>query len=46
VTFTVAREGNTLRATCGAPAAAWSLAAGDREVQASPGTGRIALELG
>jgi alpha-D-xyloside xylohydrolase len=45
VTFTVVREGNTLRATCAAPAAAWSLAAGTREIQAPPGTGLLTLEL-
>lgn len=45
VTFTVAREGDTLRASCDDPAAPWRLAAGGREVGAAAGTGFLTLEL-
>jgi alpha-D-xyloside xylohydrolase len=46
VTFTVVREGDTLRASCGDPAAPWALAAGERVVRAAAGTGFVSLELG
>jgi alpha-D-xyloside xylohydrolase len=46
VTFTVVREGDTLRATCSDPAAAWALAAGERTARAQAGTGFLSLELG
>ncbi|MEU3520411.1 alpha-xylosidase [Streptomyces sp. NPDC006654] len=46
VTFTVVREGNTLRASCSEPASAWSLAAGERTARAAAGTGFLSLELG
>jgi alpha-D-xyloside xylohydrolase len=45
VVYTVAREGDTLRASCADPAAPWRLAAGDREVRAAAGTGFLTLEL-
>jgi alpha-D-xyloside xylohydrolase len=46
VAFTVVREGDTLRASCGDPAAPWGLAAGDRTARAQAGTGFLSLELG
>ncbi|GGN38572.1 alpha-xylosidase [Streptomyces fuscichromogenes] len=46
VTFTVVREGDTLRASCSDPAAAWNLMAGERTARARPGTGFLSLELG
>jgi alpha-D-xyloside xylohydrolase len=46
VTFTVVREGDTLRASCSDPAAAWNLAAGERTARAQAGTGFLSLELG
>ncbi|MFM9634313.1 MULTISPECIES: alpha-xylosidase [Streptomyces] len=45
VTFTVVREGDTLRASCGDPVAPWALAAGDRLAHAEAGTGFLTLEL-
>ncbi|MGW0968677.1 alpha-xylosidase [Streptomyces sp. NPDC002516] len=45
VTFTVVREGNTLRASCSDPSAPWGLAAGGREVRAGAGTGFLSLDL-
>jgi alpha-D-xyloside xylohydrolase len=45
VTFTVVREGNTLRASSSDPAAPWGLAAGRREVRAKAGTGFLSLDL-
>ena len=45
VTFTVVREGDTLRASCGHPVAPWALAAGDRLAHAEAGTGFLTLEL-
>jgi alpha-D-xyloside xylohydrolase len=45
VTFTVVREGNTLRASCDDPSAPWGLAAGTREVRARAGTGFLSLDL-
>ncbi|MCX5524421.1 alpha-xylosidase [Streptomyces bobili] len=45
VTFTVVREGDTLRASCGDPVAPWALAAGDRLAHAGAGTGFLTLEL-
>ncbi|MFJ6743318.1 alpha-xylosidase [Streptomyces sp. NPDC091279] len=44
VTFTVTPEDGTLCASCDDPSAPWALAAGDREVRAPAGTGRLALE--
>ncbi|MGW7545432.1 alpha-xylosidase [Streptomyces sp. NPDC054770] len=46
VTFTVVREGDTLRASCSDPAAAWNLTAGERTAHARAGTGFLSLELG
>ncbi|MGW2492259.1 alpha-xylosidase [Streptomyces sp. NPDC001606] len=46
VTFTVVREGDTLRAACGDPVRPWALAAGDRCAEAPAGTGFLTLELG
>ncbi|WP_369169747.1 alpha-xylosidase [Streptomyces sp. R28] len=46
VAFTVVREGNTLRASCGDPSAPWALAAGERVVHAQAGTGFLTVELG
>ena len=46
VTFTVVREGNTLRASCSDPVAPWNLAAGERTARAKAGTGFLSLELG
>ncbi|NUR02008.1 MAG: alpha-xylosidase, partial [Streptomyces sp.] len=46
VTFTVVREGDTLRASCSEPVAQWSLAAGERTARAQAGTGFLSLELG
>lgn len=46
VTFTVVREGDTLRASSSDPAAPWGLAAGGREVRARAGTGFLTVELG
>jgi alpha-D-xyloside xylohydrolase len=43
VTFTVVREGDTLRASCSDPGIAWALAAGERT---KSGTGFLTLELG
>lgn len=45
VTFDVVREGNTLRASCGDPAAPWGLAVGGQEVRARTGIGFLTLEL-
>ncbi|MER6969024.1 alpha-xylosidase, partial [Streptomyces halstedii] len=45
VTFTVVREGNTLRASCSDPAAPWGLAVDGREVRAGAGTGFLSLEV-
>ncbi|MFE9452687.1 alpha-xylosidase [Streptomyces sp. NPDC006739] len=45
VTFTVVREGDTLRASCSDPAAPWALACGDRVARARAGTGFLTLEL-
>ncbi|MFF3447101.1 alpha-xylosidase [Streptomyces sp. NPDC002667] len=45
VTFTVVREGNTLRASCSDPSAPWGLAAGGREARAGAGTGFLSLDL-
>ena len=45
VTFTVVREGDTLRASCSEPVAEWSLAAGERTARARAGTGFLSLEL-
>jgi alpha-D-xyloside xylohydrolase len=45
VTFTVVREGDTLRASSSDPSAPWGLAAGGREVRARAGTGFLSLEL-
>jgi alpha-D-xyloside xylohydrolase len=45
VTFTVVREGDTLRASCSDPAAGWALAAGERIARAAAGTGFLSLEL-
>jgi alpha-D-xyloside xylohydrolase len=46
VAYTVVREGDTLRASCGDPAAPWALAAGERVVRAPAGTGFLTVELG
>ncbi|MFF3379742.1 alpha-xylosidase [Streptomyces sp. NPDC002680] len=46
LTFTVVREGDTLRASCGDPSAPWGLVAGGREVRARAGTGFLTVELG
>lgn len=43
VTFTVVREGDTLRASCSDPTLSWALAAGDRT---RSGSGFLTLELG
>jgi alpha-D-xyloside xylohydrolase len=45
VPFTVVREGDTLRASCGEPARPWALAAGERIARAKAGTGFLTLEL-
>ncbi|MET7455141.1 alpha-xylosidase [Streptomyces sp. NPDC005574] len=45
-TFTVVREGDTLRASCDTPSAPWALAAGERVGRAPAGTGFLTLELG
>jgi alpha-D-xyloside xylohydrolase len=44
-TFTVVREGDTLRATSSDPATPWALAAGERIARAAAGTGFLSLEL-
>jgi alpha-D-xyloside xylohydrolase len=44
VTFTVVREGRTLRASCSDPAAPWALASGERTARAAAGTGFLSLE--
>jgi alpha-D-xyloside xylohydrolase len=44
VTFTVVREGDLVRASCGDPAAPWGLAVGEREVRARAGTGFLTVE--
>ncbi|WP_314223228.1 alpha-xylosidase [Streptomyces zaehneri] len=44
VTFTVVREGDTLRASASDPSAPWALAAGDRVARAAAGTGFLTLE--
>ncbi|MFM9610855.1 alpha-xylosidase [Streptomyces sp. V2] len=46
VSFTVVREGNTLRASASDPAAPWALAAGDRVARAEAGCGFLTVELG
>ncbi|MFM9447649.1 alpha-xylosidase [Streptomyces acidiscabies] len=46
VSFTVVREGNTLRASSSDPVAPWSLAAGDRVARAEAGCGFLTVELG
>ncbi|MEX3102321.1 MULTISPECIES: alpha-xylosidase [unclassified Streptomyces] len=46
VSFTVVREGNTLRASASNPAAPWALAAGDRVARAEAGCGFLTVELG
>ncbi|MFF3610186.1 alpha-xylosidase [Streptomyces sp. NPDC002580] len=46
VTFTVVREGDTLRASRSDASAPWALAADGREVRARAGTGFLSLELG
>ncbi|MGI5375834.1 alpha-xylosidase [Streptomyces sp. CA-251387] len=46
VDFTVVREGDTLRASCGDPSAPWGLTAGEREVRAQAGIGFLTVELG
>jgi alpha-D-xyloside xylohydrolase len=46
VTFTVVREGHTLRASCSDPSAPWGLTSGGREVRAQAGTGFLTVELG
>ncbi|MEU9784193.1 alpha-xylosidase [Streptomyces phaeochromogenes] len=46
VTFTVVREGDTLRASSSDPSAPWALAAGERVARAKAGTGFLSLELG
>ncbi|MHC5906104.1 alpha-xylosidase [Streptomyces sp. S6] len=43
--FTVVREGNTLRASAGDPTAPWALAAGDRVTRAEAGCGFLTVEL-
>ncbi|MFD7135435.1 alpha-xylosidase [Streptomyces sp. NPDC059894] len=45
VTFTVVREGDTLRASASDPSAPWALAAGDRTARARAGSGFLTLEL-
>ncbi|SEQ27571.1 alpha-D-xyloside xylohydrolase [Streptomyces sp. yr375] len=45
VTFTVVREGDTLRACASDPAAPWALAAGDRVAWAEAGTGFLTLDI-
>jgi alpha-D-xyloside xylohydrolase len=45
VTFTVVREGKTLRASCSDPRAPWALASGERTARAAAGTGFLSLEL-
>jgi alpha-D-xyloside xylohydrolase len=45
VTFTVVREGDTLRAARCDPAAPWTLGAAGHEVQAPAGTGLLTLGL-
>ncbi|GAB7108761.1 alpha-xylosidase [Streptomyces phaeofaciens JCM 4814] len=45
VTFTVVREGDTLRASASEPSAPWALAAGDRVAHAEAGTGFLTLDL-
>ncbi|WP_406008631.1 alpha-xylosidase [Streptomyces sp. NBC_00637] len=44
VTFTVVREGDTLRASASDPSAPWALAAGDRVARAETGSGFLTLE--
>jgi alpha-D-xyloside xylohydrolase len=46
VTFTVVREGDTLRASCSDPSKPWALAAGERTAKAAAGTGFLTVELG
>ncbi|WP_416975114.1 alpha-xylosidase [Streptomyces sp. 4F14] len=46
VSFTVVREGNTLRASASDPSAPWALAAGDRVARAKAGCGFLTVELG
>ncbi|MEV4863683.1 alpha-xylosidase [Streptomyces ossamyceticus] len=45
VTFTVVREGNVLRASCGDPRAPWGLWAEGREVRAESGTGFLTMDV-
>jgi alpha-D-xyloside xylohydrolase len=45
VTFTVAREGQTLRASASDPSAPWALQCGGQTVRAEAGTGFLSLEL-
>jgi alpha-D-xyloside xylohydrolase len=44
VTFTVVREGDTLRASCSDPSAPWGLASGERTARARAGTGFLTVE--
>ncbi|MGW0335699.1 alpha-xylosidase [Streptomyces sp. NPDC003011] len=44
VTFTVVREGDLVRASCGDPRAPWGLAVDGREVRAEAGTGFLTAE--
>ncbi|GHJ36474.1 alpha-xylosidase [Streptomyces sp. TS71-3] len=44
-TFTVAREGDTLRASAGDPSAPWSVECGGRTARAEAGSGFLTLEL-
>ncbi|MET9032848.1 alpha-xylosidase [Streptomyces mirabilis] len=44
VTFTVVREGDTLRASCSDPSAPWGLASGERTARAQAGTGFLTVE--
>ncbi|MER6527871.1 hypothetical protein [Streptomyces sp. NPDC001508] len=46
MTFTVVREGDTLRASAGDPSRPWALAAGERTARAGAGTGFLTVELG
>ncbi|MFI7504125.1 alpha-xylosidase [Streptomyces sp. NPDC049687] len=45
VTFTVVREGDTLRASASDPSAPWALAAGDGVARADAGTGFLTLDV-
>ncbi|HEY8985221.1 MAG TPA: alpha-xylosidase [Streptomyces sp.] len=45
VSFTVVREGNTLRASASDPSTPWALAAGDRVTRAEAGCGFLTVEL-